>query len=266
LDYIERDAASHTQVDKIREEILDRVSYPPTVLKKKIYVIDEVHMLSAGSFNALLKIIEEPKGNFCFILATTAVEKVPDTIVSRCQVFQFKKVAEAEIVKNLTYICEKEGFPYETDALELIAMISDGGVRDSVKYLDQVSVLGNITAANVSKFLGVSSEVMVQNFITTMKKKEKNQMFEMVDQIASQGIDMYQFTKQMLGFINKHLLEDTEFYLQIAEIFGAIIRQIRFYPYPAVLYKIELNKYCGANNDNNPNNRRDGLALGLPES
>jgi len=186
LDYVERDAASHTQVDKIREEILDRASYAPTVLKKKIYVIDEVHMLSGGSFNALLKMIEEPKGNVCFILATTAVDKVPDTIITRCQVFLFKKVAEAEIVKNLIHICEKEKFEYVTEALDLIAMISDGGVRDSVKYLDQVSVLGKITSENVSKFLGVSSEVMIKSFLMTIKNRDENQIFEAVDQIATQ--------------------------------------------------------------------------------
>jgi len=92
LDYVEIDAASHTGIDNIREEILNKADYPPTQLKKKIYVIDEVHMLSKSAFNALLKTIEEPKDNVCFILATTEIHKVPDTIVSRCQVFNFKKV------------------------------------------------------------------------------------------------------------------------------------------------------------------------------
>jgi DNA polymerase-3 subunit gamma/tau len=141
LDYVEIDAASHTGVDNIREEILDKALYPPTTLKKKIYVIDEVHMLSKGAFNSLLKTIEEPKGNVCFILATTEIHKVPDTIVSRCQVFNFKKVSDEEIIGNLAHICDKEGFSYDQEALALIATISDGGVRDSVKYLDQVSIL-----------------------------------------------------------------------------------------------------------------------------
>ena len=153
LDYVEIDAASHTGVDNIREEILDKALYPPTALKKKIYVIDEVHMLSKGAFNSLLKTIEEPKGNVCFILATTEIQKVPETIVSRCQTFLFRKVSEQEIADHLEEICQKEGFEYEKDALQLIAMISDGGVRDSIKYLDQVSILGKITTENVSKFL-----------------------------------------------------------------------------------------------------------------
>ena len=153
LDYVEIDAASHTGVDNIRSEILDKALYPPTNLKKKIYVIDEVHMLSKGAFNSLLKTIEEPKSNVCFILATTEIQKVPDTIISRCQVFNFKKVPDEEMTKHLAYICEKEQFPYEKNALELITNISEGCVRDAIKYLDQVSILGNISEEHVSKFL-----------------------------------------------------------------------------------------------------------------
>lgn len=108
LDYVEIDAASHTGVDNIREEIIDKAAYPPTVLKKKIYVIDEVHMLSKGAFNALLKTIEEPRDTMAFILATTEIHKVPETIVSRCQVFNFRKVPEKEMVGRLEEICKSE--------------------------------------------------------------------------------------------------------------------------------------------------------------
>jgi len=141
LDYVEIDAASHTGVDNIRDEILAKVPYPPTMLKKKVYVIDEVHMLSAGAFNALLKTIEEPRDYVVFILATTEIHKVPDTIISRCQVFNFKKVPEAQMVEHLANIATKESLPYDQEALGLIAGISDGCVRDAVKYLDQVSIL-----------------------------------------------------------------------------------------------------------------------------
>lgn len=109
---MEIDAASHTGVDNIREEILDKVPYPPTHLKKKIYVIDEVHMLSKGAFNALLKTIEEPKDNVCFILATTEIHKVPETIISRCQVFNFRKVNRKGLAEHLKMIAEVEGLSY----------------------------------------------------------------------------------------------------------------------------------------------------------
>lgn len=153
LDYVEIDAASHTGVDNIREEIIDKAVYPPTALRKKIYVIDEVHMLSKGAFNALLKTIEEPKSDVCFILATTELHKVPDTIISRCQVFNYRKVAQEAMVGHLEKICKAEGLAASHEALEIIANISEGHVRDAVKYIDQVSILGTIDEDNVSKFL-----------------------------------------------------------------------------------------------------------------
>jgi len=112
-------------VDNIREEILDKVPYPPTHLKKKIYVIDEVHMLSKGAFNALLKTIEEPRDNACFILATTEIHKVPETIISRCQVFNFKKVNKKELTKHIQEICQAETLKYSDAALEMVAKISE---------------------------------------------------------------------------------------------------------------------------------------------
>ena len=141
LDYVEIDAASHTGVDNIREEIIDKALYPPTALRNKIYVIDEVHMLSKGAFNALLKTIEEPKSDVCFILATTELHKVPDTIISRCQVFNYRKVAQDAMVAHLEKICSEEGLKATRPALEIIANISEGHVRDAVKYIDQVSIL-----------------------------------------------------------------------------------------------------------------------------
>lgn len=138
---MEIDAASHTGVDNIREEIIDKALYPPTALKKKIYVIDEVHMLSKGAFNALLKTIEEPKNNVCFIFATTEIHKVPDTIISRCQVFNYRKVPNEAMINHLEKICQAEQLHYQENALEIIANISEGCVRDAVKYVDQVSIL-----------------------------------------------------------------------------------------------------------------------------
>ncbi len=124
LDFVEIDAASHTGVDNIREEIIDKALYPPAHLKKKVYVIDEVHMLSKGAFNALLKIMEEPPPYLLFILATTELHKVPDTIISRCQVFNFKQLSLDEISGRLQYIATAEHITYEESALRLIAKLS----------------------------------------------------------------------------------------------------------------------------------------------
>ena len=124
FDYVEIDAASYTGVDNIREEILDKVPYPPTQLKKKIYVIDEVHMLSKSAFNALLKTIEEPNSAVWFIFATTEIHKVPETIVSRCQVFNFKKILKETMTPHLQNICNLEWLSFEDEALNLISDIS----------------------------------------------------------------------------------------------------------------------------------------------
>ena len=153
LDFVEIDAASHTGVDNIREEIIDKALYPPTHLKKKVYVIDEVHMLSKGAFNALLKIMEEPPSYLLFVLATTEINKVPDTIVSRCQVFNFKRISLDNITKRLIYIAEQEKIEYEPEGLRLLAKLSSGALRDAIKYLEQVSMLGKVTADNVTQFL-----------------------------------------------------------------------------------------------------------------
>lgn len=124
LDFIEIDAASHTGVENIREEIIDKALYPPAHLKKKVYVIDEVHMLSKGAFNALLKIMEEPPAYLMFVLATTELHKVPDTIVSRCQVFNFRHLTIDEIAQRLQEITTKEKITADPEALRLIAKLS----------------------------------------------------------------------------------------------------------------------------------------------
>ena len=184
LDYTEIDAASHTGVDNIREEIIDKALYPPTALSKKIYVIDEVHMLSKGAFNALLKTIEEPKSNVCFIFATTEIHKVPDTIISRCQVFNYRKVPNKAMIAHLKTIAQNENLQWSEAALEIIANISEGCVRDAVKYVDQVSILGDLNEENVSRFLGVAGETTLQKLIATIKTGNRDEIFTQLDAIS----------------------------------------------------------------------------------
>jgi len=243
LDYVEIDAASHTGVDNIREEILDKAAYPPANLKKKIYVIDEVHMLSKGAFNALLKTIEEPRDNVCFILATTELQKVPETIISRCQVFNFKKVDKKEIGKFLKQIVEQEQLTSTDAAIELIAKISEGCVRDAVKYIDQVSVMGNIDEEHITKFLGVASEVLIKDFLDLVRAGEAKTIFERVDEIHNQGIDLHSFAKQTLMYIDQIFLQDIDFSTKISETFTDIIGNIRHYPYPTIVYKVAIHKH-----------------------
>ena len=243
LDYVEIDAASHTGVDNIREEIIDKALYPPTALRKKIYVIDEVHMLSKGAFNALLKTIEEPKSDVCFILATTELHKVPDTIISRCQVFNYRKVAQDAMVAHLEKICSEEGLKATRPALEIIANISEGHVRDAVKYIDQVSILWEIDEDNVSKFLWVAGEGVVREFFKRLEKGNKADFFELLDQIDQKGIDLVQFAKQVIVYADQHLLENMDFYLQISQKLGELLGVVRRYPHPRMAYKIVFNAF-----------------------
>ncbi len=247
LDYVEIDAASHTGVDNIREEILDKAAYPPVSLKKKIYVIDEVHMLSKGAFNALLKTIEEPRDNVCFILATTELHKVPETIISRCQIFNFKKVDKKEIGKFLKRILAQEELTSTDEAIELIAKISEWCVRDAVKYVDQVSVLGHIDEAHITKFLGVASEVLIKDFLSLIQTGEAKIIFEKVDDIHNQWIDLHSFAKQTLMHIDQIFLEDIDFSTRISETFTDIIGNIRQYPYPTIVYKVAIHKHLQKN-------------------
>ncbi len=241
-DYVEIDAASNTWVDNVREVIINQAWYQPISLKKKIYVIDEVHMLSWAAFNALLKTIEEPNWNVCFILATTELQKVPQTIISRVQIFNFKKIPQWEMVSHLANICKNEWFEYENEALELIATISEGCVRDAIKYLDQVSVLWKISSNNVSQFLWISTDATIKEFFDIVQSWDIDQIFEQIDKL-SQWTDLQQFAKQCIGYIDSHIMDNTDFYLEISEAFSEILRQVRFYPYPAVLYKLSFNKY-----------------------
>jgi DNA polymerase-3 subunit gamma/tau len=153
LDVVEIDAASHTGVDNVREEIIAKAGYKPTQLKRKVYIIDEVHMLSKGAFNALLKIMEEPPAYVMFILATTELHKVPDTILSRCQLFQYSRVDEKSMVSRLRTIVDMESLVADDAALKLIAKASGGIMRDAVKYLDQAHILGDITVDTIQSLL-----------------------------------------------------------------------------------------------------------------
>lgn len=250
IDMVEIDAASHTQVDNIREEIIDKAPYPPSHLKKKVYIIDEVHMLSKSAFNALLKIMEEPPSYLVFVLATTEIHKVPETIISRCQVFTFKKIPVAELVTHLENICHKEGFSYEENALVSIAKISDGCARDAIKYLDQVSILGNITQENVSSFLGVASDQLIAWFLQACIQKDSNQAFAIVDTLHSSGIDIANFVKQALVYIEEHFQENPIGYINAAEILKRISYGLKNFPLPTILMKMEI--YNGLGGDVQP--------------
>lgn len=240
IDVVEIDAASHTWVDNVREEIISKAPYPPAALKKKVYIIDEVHMLSKPAFNALLKIMEEPPHYLVFILATTEIHKVPETIISRCQVFTFKKIPVEDLTKHLAMICEQEKISYTQEALISIAKIADWCARDAVKYLDQVSILWDISQEHVTSFLGVASDQLMQQFLAGLIEKNSKSAFAIIDSLSETWVDVNNFIKQCLGFIEEHFAENIAWYSFCSDIIKRILSGLKNFPTPSVLMKMEI--------------------------
>ena len=198
-DVNELDAASRTGVDNVREEIIGRVNFAPTRGRYKIYIIDEVHMLSTAAFNALLKTLEEPPEHVVFILCTTDPHKVPETIQSRCQRFDFRRFSIEEIVSYLKRICAGEGYTYEEEALEFIAAKSAGGMRDATTALEQVGVFtaGNITLDEASGMFGQIDTGALFEIAAFIAARDTASCFMWVDQLVRKGVDLTQFARDL---------------------------------------------------------------------
>jgi DNA polymerase-3 subunit gamma/tau len=207
IDLIEIDAASHTGVDNIRQ-LKEAINIPPTNFKYKVYIIDEVHMLSIGAFNALLKTLEEPPAHAIFILATTELHKVPDTIISRCQQFNIKPLTKEEIINRLTQIAKKEKVTANTEALSLIATEAGGGMRDAESLLGQIISLGEkeITINNVQKILGISPIDTLLNLIIAISDGDTSLTIKIVNQVQNNGINLKSFSKQLLNYCRNLML------------------------------------------------------------
>ena len=207
LDIIEIDAASNTGVDNIRE-LRETVKLPPSSLKNKVYIIDEVHMLSGGAFNALLKTLEEPPANVVFILATTEVHKIPETILSRVQRFDFTRLTIEEIIKRLEEIAKLEKVKVDYEALEIIAYSSEGGMRNAESLLDQVIALEDkkITAKEVEFILGTVSEKFTAEFVDLMINKKYPEVFSKISELREMGVDFKNFGKSLLNYLRQMLV------------------------------------------------------------
>lgn len=208
LDVIEIDAASHTGVDNVRENIINNARFTPTKRKYKIFIIDEVHMLSLSAFNALLKILEEPPAHVLFILATTEIHKVPVTIISRCQRFDYKKINVNDLLERLKWIVTQEGVEVDEDVLKVIAKYSYGCVRDSESLLEQVLSLGEkkITLDLAELILPRSNFQSMFDLLSFITDKNSKKAIELINQLIEEGIDINQFTNDFIEFLRKCLL------------------------------------------------------------
>lgn len=208
-DIIEIDAASNNGVEEARN-LIEKVKYAPLKGKYKVYIIDEVHMMSPGAFNALLKTIEEPPAHVIFILATTEPHKVLPTIISRCQRFDFTKVGKREIVKRLSYICNQEGIEVEDKVLENIAILSDGGMRDALSILDQCRAYSpdKITNKDVNDIYGVVSVQEICDLIEYVKNKETKLLINKIESIDRSGSDIKRLTTDLIEILKETVIYD----------------------------------------------------------
>jgi len=207
VDVLEIDAASNNSVDNVRS-IRDEVIYAPTKARKKVYIIDEVHMLSTGAFNALLKTLEEPPEHVIFILATTEPHKLPATILSRCQRFDFRRISRDSIAKHLSVIASANGTELEPNAAKLIARMSDGAMRDAISLLDQCMSLGkkSIKYEDVLSVVGVVNDEFMAKFIDSMLARNVQDILRNVSMLIAEGRDIAHFTSDLVVYFRNLLI------------------------------------------------------------
>lgn len=200
-DVYELDAASRTGVDNVREEIINSVNFAPVRGKYKIYIIDEVHMLTTAAFNALLKTLEEPPAHVIFVLCTTDPQKILETILSRCQRFDFHRIGNEDIEHRLSYVCEQEGFDYDDEALAIVARHAKGGMRDALSTLEQLSVFGNGTvhADDARSLLGEVSDQILGEFARAIAERDIAELYGLIRAQVEEGNDLLELTRDLVA-------------------------------------------------------------------
>lgn len=202
-DVYELDAASRTGVDNVREEIINSVNFAPVRGKYKIYIIDEVHMLTTAAFNALLKTLEEPPAHVIFVLCTTDPQKILETILSRCQRFDFHRIGNEDIERRLAYVCEQENFDYDDEALAIVARHAKGGMRDALSTLEQLSVFGNgaVHADDARSLLGEVSDQILGEFARAIAERDIAELYGLIRAQVEEGNDLLELTRDLVAHV-----------------------------------------------------------------
>lgn len=255
-DIIEIDAASNNGVDEIRT-IRDSVLLMPSVSKYKVYIIDEVHMLSTSAFNALLKTLEEPPKHVIFILATTEVNKIPETILSRCQCLDFKRISSEDIVDCLSNICKKEGIDINDDVLHLIADYSNGGMRDSIGLLDKL--LSYSSVINVDLFydvVGLVDNNIIAELYQNIINANANGVFDLIERLVSSGKSVSLIVEQLLSYLKNISVVDSsnighDDFITIVDGISYIFNEIRNSYNELLFFEIEILKIINKIIDSN---------------
>ncbi|MCX7709440.1 MAG: DNA polymerase III subunit gamma/tau [Clostridia bacterium] len=289
LDVVEIDAASNNSVDNVRE-IRDEVIYAPSQAKHKVYIIDEVHMLSTGAFNALLKTLEEPPSHVVFILATTEPHKLPATILSRCQRYDFRRISVESIMARLDNIAQAGGVSIQKEALRLIAKLSDGALRDAISILDQCMGLGTaeVSYNDVLSVVGIVNDVFIAQVVDALNSKEIHKILQLIEELVMNGKDATQFVSDLVYYYRNLLIckitdKPGEIIEASAEVIDTMKRQVsslsqdeimhvikelsllesslKWTTHPRILLEVSLLKICKSNSSLDSDNILGRLAL-----
>ncbi|ODN30700.1 DNA polymerase III subunit gamma/tau [Fervidobacterium thailandense] len=262
LDVVELDAASNRGIDEIRR-IRDGVNFAPAMGRYKVYIIDEVHMLTKEAFNALLKTLEEPPAHVVFVLATTNPEKIPPTIASRCQILEFKNLSVEDIVERLRDVCRVEGFDVSEDALRKIAKRAAGGLRDALSILEQVVRFtgGEVQSSAVDEALGLMSEEKIEQFVNAIVQSDTQKIAEFVENVYVEKGDFDTFTTQLIDYT---LSVGTDEMVRLGLEFYRIKKELKNAEEKLLIAKLLFTALCKkwkTESSSEPGSRREAAAL-----
>lgn len=252
IDIIEIDAASNRGIDEVRD-LREKINFAPTRARCKVYIIDEVHMMTKEAFNALLKTLEEPPAHAFFILATTEIHKIPETIISRCQRFDFKRINNKALMTRLNYIAQKEKIQVEDMALEAISRHVDGSLRDAIGLMEQMTSDGKLTFEHVQAVLGITDITLLDTFYDALDRGKSTEALQIIRDLHDQGSDLKKFAHEFLNDLRIKMLESatkgidekTQKLIKMIEVFQEAQEKIYIAAIPQLPLEMAVVKISG---------------------
>jgi DNA polymerase-3 subunit gamma/tau len=252
IDLVEIDAASNRGIDEVRD-LREKINFAPTRSKYKIYIIDEVHMMTKEAFNALLKTLEEPPSHAYFILATTEIHKIPETIISRCQRFDFKRISQKALMTRLGYIAQMEKITAEDKALFAISKYVDGGLRDAIGFVEQLTTDNKLLYEHVQDILGISDSSLLDQLLDSLNSKNTKNALDIIHKLHDQGSDLKKFAHdfienlrdKMISSIFTGNIKETDRFMRMIEIFQETQEKMYSVSIPQLSLEIAVIKVSG---------------------
>ncbi len=257
VDLVEIDAASNRGIDDIRN-LVEKIQFSPVVGSAKVYIIDEVHMLTREAFNALLKTLEEPPAYAFFILATTELQKIPATIQSRCQRFLFRQVSEEDLIRRLQFIADQEHIHIDREALRAIAHHAQGGMRDAISLLDQLRSLDKITLDAIRSRIGEAGHEHVEAVFAALERSDTAAILETIRKVEESGMALDVLARQLLADVRRRLhsavaeKQPIHHWAALSSLLLSALRDMRIAPVPGLVLESALLSYCSADASSEP--------------